>query len=1163
MKKTLQIRHFLRAQFHTGLHFKAFWLAFAFVAMLGMQGWGQTTIVSGSTINASTIPVNNSITINAGGTLNMDVSRTFASIASVGTGTSAISGTGALTVTGAITIQNSNILSLNPISTSGSLVAGYNSETQATLSGSGILTTGTVTINGANGKDGYLTISINSTVICTSLVAGSGNKTFNITVNGVFKNSGATTSIDNFTCGASSTVEYNGAAQTVYATTYNNLTLSGSGAKTFPTGTTTVNGIFSIENGSNVNTYTGTLSYGTNATLQYNSASARNTGAEWVTPFVATGGVVVKNTGAITLSGAKQLGSNTNVPLNINNGATLTPGSNLLTFHGNFINAGTLSSGSGGVTIAGTVTTQSIAGFTTTGIVSMTKTAGAATFTGNVNGAGLTINGAGGTLNLGAGLVHTFSGNWARTAGTLNGGTSLLKIGGDVSGSGSTFNAGTGTVEWYADVAQSVAGVAYYNLTITGSGTKSLAAATTVSGNLYLTAGALVAGSNLSMLSISTIHRGAGSMTGIPQGTGLYNVIYTSSANTTASVLQGSGLNDVTIDPTSAGTVSLGTSPTLQGNFYVLSGTFAPTSYKVTIGGTFTFTGGTINVNQATFADNYSKNPTPAAGTTMNYNGTVAQVVSNAFSYANLTLSGSGAKTTPSTGTLSITGNLTLTGTTTASIDNAATVGGNLAIGSGSVLNVNPAKTLSVVGTTTLGSAQCFVLKSDATGTASFIDNGTISGAGTAKIERYLAKYDVVPDYKFHFLSSPVGAAQVIQPEFSNPPSVPLTDFYKWDEPGNTWVNYRGTDPTTVNASFGTNFIAGKGYLVAYPNDVIKNFAGTPYTNASGLLVPCTNTPSPGGQGWNLLGNPFPSAINWNTVTKSNVDNALYYYDNTTAAYVYYINLTGGTGSATQYIPAEQGFMVHANSATGSITMKNSDRVHQSLNTYYKNEEEVLTDNVLNIWVEGNGKRDDARVCFYSPATENFDGEYDAFKLFSYNASNPELYSVTPDNSLLAINTLPLSNMSGAVPVGFTPGTDGTFTFHAAGMENFESGVNIVLNDLKLNTTQDLKDNPVYTFTSSTNDDANRFQILFGVVGIGELPTAQTVSGYFANGNLYVTTNSDVTHVSIFNMQGQQLQNFQLFGKGQQSRALNLQTGVYIARLMNDGKMQTVKIIVK
>ncbi len=121
---------------------------------------------------------------------------------------------------------------------------------------------------------------------------------------------------------------------------------------------------------------------------------------------------------------------------------------------------------------------QSIDGFTTTGPVLLSKTAGTATFAGNVNGGGLTINGAGGTLNLGSGLTHTFTGAWTSTDGTLNGGSSLLKIGGNGSVTGGTFTAGSGTVEWYAGGAQTCANVTYNNLTLSGSGAKTVTGVT-------------------------------------------------------------------------------------------------------------------------------------------------------------------------------------------------------------------------------------------------------------------------------------------------------------------------------------------------------------------------------------------------------------------------------------------------------------------------------------------------------------------------------------------------------------------------------------------------------------------------------------------------------------------------------------------------------------
>jgi hypothetical protein len=51
--------------------------------------------------------------------------------------------------------------------------------------------------------------------------------------------------------------------------------------------------------------------------------------------------------------------------------------------------------------------------------------------------------------------------------------------------------------------------------------------------------------------------------------------------------------------------------------------------------------------------------------------------------------------------------------------------------------------------------------------------------------------------------------------------------------------------------------------------------------------------------------------------------------------------------------------------------------------------------------------------------------------------------------------------------------------------------------------------------------------------------------------------------VDIFNVQGQILRNYQLHGIGLQTLSVNLPAGVYFARLINDGRMQTIKMIVQ
>ena len=422
---------------------------------------GTTTVGGGTTGNLTISSATGTkrftglVTVNAGGIWNN-------------------SGNGAINFRGGIT--NSGTF------TAGTGVQTFNTNSQAL---NGTLSIPRVTVTG-------VTLTNNGTLTVTTALAGSGGLT-NAATGTLNINFTGALGITTLTATASgNTVNYGYAGnQTVKATTYSNLTLSGSGVKTFPTGTTTVNGILSME-GTATATVTGTLTYGAAATLQYKGSGAQTTGTEFPATWSGSGGVIIANTSgnAVTLNAAKVV----NAPLTINSGATLnTSAANnyAVTFGGNFTNSGgTFTANASAITISGTGT-QSIAGFTTAGTVSMTKTGGTATFTGNVNGGALTINGTGGTLDLGTGLTHTFTGAWTRTNGSLLGNSSTLNIGGSVSGTGGTFTAGSGTVN-YNGSTQAIANVTYNNLTINqSSGDATLGGNATVNGTLTLTSGNL------------------------------------------------------------------------------------------------------------------------------------------------------------------------------------------------------------------------------------------------------------------------------------------------------------------------------------------------------------------------------------------------------------------------------------------------------------------------------------------------------------------------------------------------------------------------------------------------------------------------------------------------------------------------------------------------
>ncbi|SHF89242.1 hypothetical protein SAMN05443549_101722 [Flavobacterium fluvii] len=453
------------------------------------------------------------------------------------------------------------------------------------------------------------------------------------------------------------TVEYYLAGnQTSVAEVFNNLILSGSGTKTFST-TPTVNGKLTLAGTAAVTvTGAGVVTYGTNATLQYDTTDIRpTTSEEWISLFTASGGIVINGANTITLNAAKVFGLSS--PLIITSTGKLAASNNGLTFGGDFINNGGTFTSTGAIVIADISTAQSIAGFTTTGLVSMTKTSGTATFGGNVNGAGLTINGTGGTLNLGSGLTHTFTGAVTLTNGTLNGGSSTLNAnftGTAWTGTGTNFVAGTGTVN-FGGVNQilNAASTIFNNLTFSNSGVKTLTSVPTVNGILSM--------------------EGAATVTVSPT----YGATATLQYNTTTARTSGV---EWTTPFTATGGVSVTNTGVITANAIKVFNAAVPLSIAAgatLANGGFSISGGsTLTVANSGTLQLSGTSSFPAFATTtldvsstVNYNGT-AQTVA-AKNYGILLLSGSGNKTFA--GATTIAGDLGISGTAVALLLNGTT----------------------------------------------------------------------------------------------------------------------------------------------------------------------------------------------------------------------------------------------------------------------------------------------------------------------------------------------------------------------------------------------------------------------------------------------------------------------------------------------------------
>jgi len=469
----------------------------------------QTVFLYGGASSLGILKINNAAGVTSGSTFTTvaltigDVTPN--SIFDVGTFATTVSGNltvnGSLNGTGAITLSGA-----------GATINGVGSIAPPTLFSANhtVNATADLTITGTMTLSTGITVTNNGAVTATNLGTGTGAWTQGN--NSALNYSGASITPTLTATAAGNTVNYNGAgAQTVNAITYNNLTLSGSGAKT--TTGVTVNGILSME-GTAIASAAPT--YGVAATLQYNTSTSRTAGVEWLTPFAATGGIIIANTGTITLNESKAL--NANIPLTINNGASLTANGYDVTLGGNYTNnGGTFTPGSGTVTFNGTGAQQILGTQATKTFnnVVINKTAGQL----------LSAGGGTTTITLSGNLTMTqgnftspatlnISGSFTHTAGTLTAGANI-NIGGDWIRNGGTFTPGTGTVTFNGGSAQNINGSAsttFYNLTLNNASGLTLGSNTTISNVLTLTSGIL----NLSDYRLTISNTGTGAISGSP-----------------------------------------------------------------------------------------------------------------------------------------------------------------------------------------------------------------------------------------------------------------------------------------------------------------------------------------------------------------------------------------------------------------------------------------------------------------------------------------------------------------------------------------------------------------------------------------------------------------------------------------------------------------------
>jgi len=255
---------------------------------------------------------------------------------------------------------------------------------------------------------------------------------------------------------------------------------------------------------------------------------------------------------------------------------------------------------------------------------------------------------------------------------------------------------------------------------------------------------------------------------------------------------------------------------------------------------------------------------------------------------------------------------------------------------------------------------------------------------------------------------------------------------------------------------------------VSYPETF--DIAGTPNTGSQSRGLTAS------GSQWNLLGNPYPSTLNWDNVNLPN-DNSIfdgvYIWDHSSSQFETYVNGMGTNGGDAMIAPM-QAFFVWANSGPTTLTLDNSARSTGTDDFVGKREENQKSKISLKVSDE-KGASDEMIVYFDQAATQDFDGNYDAYEFKSTKENMPNLYSMISSNQA-SINGLPEVRDGLVIPVKLESDKSTTYTIDAS-FKNLEPGVTVYLEDKATGRLYDLQESKVKIDHKANKQD--RFALRF------------------------------------------------------------------------------------
>ncbi len=519
-------------------------------------------------------------------------------------------------------------------------------------------------------------------------------------------------------------------------------------------------------------------------------------------------------------------------------------------------------------------------------------------------------------------------------------------------------------------------------------------------------------------------------------------------------------------------------------------------------------------------------------------------------------------------------------GTPNSPIINANAFSNNLTINTGATLIVNSGFTLKVIdvvknyGTLTFMDGSSLLQPNDVSNGLGVYNGGNIGNITYNRITKPINRYD------YNYWSTPVSP----QTLFNLSPLTLDDKYFYYDTTLDNWANINKNSTMTP----------GKGYIIRGPQTYsltlrqtfTGSFIGVP--NNGTISTPITSSK------YNLIGNPYPSAINAdlflsNTSNSITVEGTIYLWTHNTPVtnlqynsndYAVY-NYLGGTGTISApsngfntnipngKIASGASFFIKGINTGGTATFLNSMRVSNNNDQFFKNNS--ITNNTIleeknRIWIgvsDAQGGYKQLLLGYSSAATLGLDRGYDGALFAKTPVCLYTLSGITP----LSIQGRPMPFQdSDKVSVGFHTDNAGTFTISLDDFDGFFTDQDIYLEDKLLNITQNLKTSN-YSFVSDSGTFEDRFILKYTNSALNtnsNMLSEESVIVYKNNQNIMISANNTIIKsIEIFDIRGRELFQQKDINSSQfeVTNFISSQQVVLVKVTSEDGRIVTKKII--